>query len=596
MTIRMLPEGIINLIAAGEVVERPSSIVKEIIENSIDAQSTSVEVSIRGGGLQSILITDNGFGMKHDELPLAILRYATSKLKEDNLSHISEFGFRGEALPAIASVSDFTLTSKFKGENSASVLKISRGDIIDQRPASHEDGTSIHISSLFAATPARLKFLKSPRIEESYCKEIFKKIALAHPSISFRYNVDGRNILNYREKVFSENNILSRIGTVIGSSIIDDCIEINASRNECRLHGYAGVPTLNKSTPSMQFIYVNNRPVRDKSILGSIRAAYSETIPKGRHPVLILFLEIPPSLVDVNVHPSKQEVRFQDSQNIRSLIIGSLKSAISNAGFKVSNELSSRAIYKINSSGVFSNLDIEKTYNDNTTLEKSFSNQDKEEGLLENINALPYARQQQVENNIDVSKYPLGAAKAQLHSTYIISETNKGIILIDQHAAHERLVMEEMLKSIKKGKVTSQILLIPEIVNLKSLEKNILLENIEYLNLLGFKIESFGEDSILVREVPSILGQSDVLLLIKDVAEELSIIGTHASVDEKINNVIATSACYGSVRAGRKLSIEEMNALLRKMEITPNSAQCNHGRPTSISLSLNDIENLFGRK
>ena len=598
MTIRVLPENIINQISAGEVVERPSSIVKELIENSIDSDASQIELFIRGGGLESIIVQDNGSGIPSKEISLAVLRHATSKLNDDNLNIISKLGFRGEALPSIASVSETTITSRTQNDKLAIMFKVSHGEIDYQKVASREVGTTVKVTSLFQKTPARLKFLKSIKAENSLCKEIFQKIALSHPNIAFKLIINGKHLLNYSSQFNLNNSLSNRVKEVLGEKLFADCIEINSSIENYSLRGFIGLPTINRPTSSMQYLYINNRPIRDKNIFYAIKAAYSETIPKGRHPIGVLYLDLPHDLVDVNVHPSKAEVRFQNFQKIRKLILTTLKSAIAKAGFKVSSELSLDIIKKFNdanfsnqTSGIISSQNQNNKYQNFQwpELDEKLHNND----LMDNP---PFAK---VEENIidrEFESFPLGAAKGQLHSTYIISETKDGIILIDQHAAHERLVLEEMKENYKQGQLSSQILLIPEVINLKSIEKNILLENQEHLKKLGFEIESFGDESIIVREVPSLLGHANISNLIKDVAEELSILETQISIDDKINSIISKSACYGSVRSGRILNASEMNSLLRKMEITPNSGQCNHGRPTSIKLSLNDIEKLFGRR
>ena len=599
MTIRMLPEGLINQIAAGEVIERPSSIIKELIENSIDSGANKIEVSIRGGGLESISVSDNGIGIASEELSIAVLRHATSKLDENNLNNITNFGFRGEAIPAIASVSNIVITSKSLKDSHGSSISILGGKIEYQKPASRDIGTTVVVSELFSAIPARLKFLKSKNTEISHCKNIFEKMALSHPSIAFRLKIDGINTINLRISEKEENKLEFRVRNVLGKQLFDNFLFINAKKDDCKLIGFVGIPTINKSTAAYQSFYVNNRLIKDRGILAAVRVAYGDTIPKGRKPVVVLFLSLSPSSIDVNVHPSKVEVRFENIQKIRSLIIGSIKTAISNSAYLFNSELSYETLSKF-----YSENNYNGNYRSSHNLDNSLSKKKETIGSsfisnnnngIEYLDAPPKAPLENSENN-ELLEYPMGAAKAQFHSTYILSESSEGIVIVDQHAAHERLVMEEMKLNILNGKVPAQLLLIPVIISLNSLDSTALLENIKPLDLLGFKIEPFGENTVLIREVPTILGNASIENIIKDVAEELSVLGTHATIDEKIENVIAKSACYGSVRSGRKLTGDEMNAILRKMEITPNSSQCNHGRPTSIKLSLKDIEKLFGRR
>ncbi len=598
MAIRVLPENIINQIAAGEVVERPSSIVKELIENSIDSGATNIELFLRGGGIESISVEDNGSGISPKELSLAILRHATSKLKDDDLNKISNFGFRGEALPSIASVSETTITSRTRVDKLATKIKVSFGELDHQNVASRDVGTTVKITSLFQKTPARLKFLKSLKVETSKCKEIFQKIALSHPNVAFKMIVNGKNLLHYLSQINTSQPLANRVKEVLGEKIFIDCCEINSSNEDCYLRGFIGLPTLNRPTSSLQFLYVNNRPIRDKNIFYAVKAAYNETIPKGRHPIIVLYLDLPHELIDVNVHPSKAEVRFQNFQKIRKLIITSLKSAIAKAGFQVSSELSLEMIKKFSSSSSknktmnLSGLEDQKDKSQNNKISE-FEEKIENYGFLDSP---PFAKVEMQNRDSEFEDFPLGAARSQVHSTYIISENKDGIVIIDQHAAHERLVLEEMKSNYEIGQVSSQLLLIPEVITLKSLEKISLLENKELLKKIGFEIESFGDNSIIVREVPSLLGHANISNLIQDVAEELSDLETQITIDDKINSIISKSACYGSVRSGRKLNADEMNALLRQMETTPNSGQCNHGRPTSIRLSLNDIEKLFGRR
>ncbi len=589
MAIRILSDDIINQISAGEVVERPANIVKELIENSIDSNATKIEVFLRSGGLQSIIVNDNGNGISESELPTSILRYATSKLTNNNLNEINNFGFRGEALPAIASISNMKIISKIQNQNYASVLEVERGKIISQKPSNRDKGTSVSVDSIFEKTPARLKFLKSNRIETSHCKDVFLKIAISHPHIEFKLNIDGKNIYNFNYE--GANYLISsdRMIAAFGDDFINNSLEISYSKNGYGIYGKISYPTLNSSTSFNQFLYVNKRSIKDKKILGAIKAAYSETIPKGRFPMLAVFLEIPTSSVDVNVHPSKTEIRFEDERMVSGIIVSTIRSAISELTRPISKNIEQNLTFtnkgQVKSFEESKNTNI-KNYNETTDT----INFDKQ------INFQPSVKTKETKNFPGIIDYPMGAARAQFLKNYIISETKNGIIVIDQHAAHERIVKEEMLLQRKNKKIQSQILLIPEVVKLSSAHLDVVLDNFETFKSIGFEIEIFGDDSVLIRAIPDLLNGANVQELIKDVAQELFEIGTQNSIDQKIDSIISTSSCYGSVRSGRDLSIEEMNALLRKMETTPNSNQCNHGRPTSIKLSINDIEKLFKRR
>ena len=601
MPIRILSDDLINQISAGEVVERPANIVKELIENSIDSKANKIEVLIRGGGLQSIIINDNGKGMHEKELPIAILRYATSKLDKNNLNEIKDFGFRGEALPAISSISKLEITSKTEKNKEASSIEIERGSVITQKPNIRGKGTTVKVTSLFEATPARLKFLKSLRVEIAHCKDVFLKMAISHPKISFKLNVDGKNIYNFKADESNDSISAERISAAFGYDFIQNSIKIKSERNGSKLSGVISFPTFNSSTSTHQYLYVNNRSIKDKNILSLIKVAYFDTIPKGRFPLIVLFLELPASMVDVNVHPSKAEVRFQNEREIKGLIISSIKSAISNIKSQIvyNGDLSSNLIDKteVYKSNRHKNSFDEKVGDiNNSYFEKSEKNNFFQSNFSKEITSKPSAKVGDINHYNEMQRYPMGAARAQFHKNYIISETDDGIVIVDQHAAHERIIKEEMLTELKNKKIPAQILLIPEIINLSSSHRDVILENINTLNQLGFEIESFGEDTVLIRAIPNLLNNANISELIKDVAQELFELGTQISIDQKMDNIISTSSCYGSIRSGRELSAEDMNALLRKMEITPNSAQCNHGRPTSISLSLKDIEKLFKRR
>ena len=602
--LRRLPNIIINQIAAGEVVERPASAVKELVENALDANARRIDVKLLNGGLDGIIVDDDGTGMSKDELALAVERHATSKLPSDDISIINHFGFRGEALPSIASVSRMTITSAKTEAGEAWQISVDQGEVSSIRPASRDKGTRIEVAHLFHATPARLKFMKSPRTEHGQCLEMMKRLAMAHPEVAFRLSNDGKQSLDLSSKMpdlddESMANTRARIRDVMGGGFADEARLISAFRmdqdgQKVNLNGLIGLPTFNKPTTAGLHLYVNQRPVRDRQWLGAVRAAYGDTLPRGRHPVVVLFLDIPAELVDVNVHPAKTEVRFRDAAFIRSLVIGSIKAELGAAGAAVTSAGGEAMIAALEK-------DRETAWV-NDSLPPSVALGQHEN--LTGFSAPPQSRNVEVNTSeipkTDVSvqeiDYPMGAAKAQLHSTYIVTQTKDGIAIVDQHAAHERLVLEKMKKSMDEGGITRQLLLLPEVVEPGQAEAAILLDHQEMLEKLGLVIESFGDGAVLVREVPAILGQGDVIKMLTDIAEELIQIGGSTILDDKINHVLATMSCHGSVRAGRQLNTAEMNTLLREMEITPRSGQCNHGRPTWIALSLHDIEKLFSRR
>ena len=602
--LRRLPNNIINQIAAGEVVERPASAVKELVENALDANARRIDVKLLNGGLDGIIVDDDGTGMSKDELALAVERHATSKLPSDDISIINHFGFRGEALPSIASVSRMTITSAKTEAGEAWQISVDQGEVSSIRPASRDKGTRIEVAHLFHATPARLKFMKSPRTEHGQCLEMMKRLAMAHPEVAFRLSNDGKQSLDLSSKMpdlhdESMANTRARIRDVMGGGFADEARLISAFRmdqdgQKVNLNGLIGLPTFNKPTTAGLHLYVNQRPVRDRQWLGAVRAAYGDTLPRGRHPVVVLFLDIPAELVDVNVHPAKTEVRFRDAAFIRSLVIGSIKAELGAAGAAVTSaggEAMIAALEKDRETAWANDSlspSVELGQHENLT---GFSAPPQSRNVEINTSEIPRA-----DHSVQEMDYPMGAAKAQLHSTYIVTQTKDGIAIVDQHAAHERLVLEKMKKSIDEGGITRQLLLLPEVVEPGQAEAAILLDHQEMLAKLGLVIEGFGDGAVLVREVPAILGQGDVIRMLTDIAEELIQIGGSTILDDKINHVLATMSCHGSVRAGRQLNTAEMNTLLREMEITPRSGQCNHGRPTWIALSLHDIEKLFSRR
>ena len=596
MGIRRLPENLINQIAAGEVVERPASALKELVENAIDAKASQIDIIIDDGGKSLISVSDNGIGINKKELPLAVERHATSKLPNDNLVIMEHLGFRGEALPSIAAVSELNIQTRANKSKDAWSLDVIAGKFKDIYPSSRQLGTIITVRKLFFATPARLKFLKSSQVENSYCHQMILKQALANPSIGFRLQANGRELLNIRTELDEENQYLNRIGNIMGLNFVDESIKINNAKlinddQYANIHGFIGLPTLNKSNYTQQHLFVNGRIIQDRNLSGAIRAAYRDTLPKGRFPVFCLYIKVPADFIDVNVHPGKTEIRFQDNALIRSLIVGSISRELNISFSQTTKEISQEAIDRFDSSKIQNNTEnigsqsFLKNMNVNPSI-KSIYASDQDNSDLASDNNL----------NENLTKdYPLGVALAQFNKNYIISRNSSGIVIIDQHAAHERLVLEKMKAAREHKKIEKQILLLPEIINLEPISLAFIIENLTLLNEIGFVIEPFGEGMIIVREVPSLIGDADVKQLIIDLGDDLSSTGLPSSYQAKIDLILGTVACHRSVRSGRVLNQDEMNVLLREMESTPNSGQCNHGRPTSISLSLKDIEKLFNR-
>ena len=608
--IRRLPNGLINKIAAGEVIERPASAVKELVENSIDAGATKIEIIMRNGGRTFISVTDNGCGMSKRDLVLAVERHATSKLPTDDLDSISTLGFRGEALPSIGAVSRLTIKTRSKDMDTGWSINVTGGDIETVVPSSLKIGTQVEIRDLFYATPARLKFLKTDRTETGRTIEVIRRIAMVNPNISFTLNDGTRTNVRFNGAQGNLPNIqLSRIGEVLGRDFEENSLLIEAEREGFILTGYAGLPTLNKRTSSHQFLFVNGRPVQDKLLYGAVRAAYSDFLAYDRHPFVVLFLNAPGSTLDVNVHPAKSEVRFQEPGLVRGLIIGALKKALTEAGYQTSSTISNAAlgilnksISKISPTGVRSSGQSYKNRepSHNNYLPSSFANSEIAYGHLD-LNSAPMARtdsppHQSSESLNEIASFPLGAAQAQLHKNYIVAQTNEGLVIVDQHAAHERLVYEKMKIDLKEGGIKRQVLLIPEVVDLEHVKIPRLLGLKNDFARLGLILEKFGEGAILVREIPSILGDINVKNLIIDIVDELEEFGSSTVLEDKLGHICGTIACHSSVRSGRTLRVEEMNALLREMEATPHSGQCNHGRPTYVELKLSDIEKLFGRR
>lgn len=614
MTIRVLPTVTVNRIAAGEVIERPASAVKELVENAIDAGATRIEVQVNGGGKVGISVIDNGKGMTQEELALAIQRHATSKLPDDDLLNVHFLGFRGEALPSIGSVSRMEITSRTADGENAWNIRVEGGEVSDITPAAHPQGTRIDVRDLFYATPARLKFLKSDVAEVRQVSDIVQRLAMAHPEVAFSLTSDGRKLLRVeasrQEELFDAR--LKRLADVMGREFGDNAMPIAAEREGATLYGFAGLPTYSRGTSTAQYLFVNGRPVRDKLLLGTVRAAYQDFLARDRHPVVALFLDIPCEEVDVNVHPAKAEVRFRDNAMIRGMIIGSLKHALAEAGFRASSTVSASALSSFRpeqsgmpplpynqpaTGGYHAPLHQQPAaFYDNAARQPQYDPQ----FASMFAEAPPMARAQDPvmlsQPLPEPQQYPLGAACAQLHETYVVAQTKDGIVIVDQHAVHERLVYERMKAALAETGIARQSLLIPEVVELDGYAANQLAARAEELAELGLVLEAFGEGAVVVREVPSLLGDTDVKGLVRDLADDLAEFGETLALRDKLEHVCGTMACHGSVRAGRKLNITEMNALLRQMEATPHSGQCNHGRPTYVELKLADIEKLFGRR
>ena len=595
MTIRRLPETVINRIAAGEVVERPASVVKELVENAIDAGATRIDAVIRDGGQTLIVVSDDGHGMSAEDLTLAVERHATSKLPDDDLLAIESLGFRGEALPAIGAVARLSLTSRANGSDDAWTLSVEGGAIKGPEPAAHPKGTRIEVRDLFFATPARLKFLKTPRTEQTHAVDAVKRLALAYPEIGFALSDGERDLVKLPPASGDEAN-LDRLGRIMGKDFPDNAMAIDAEREGIKLSGYAGLPTLNRGNAQMQFLFVNGRPVRDRLLFGALRGAYREFLASERYPLVALFLELPGQAVDVNVHPAKAEVRFRDSGLVRGLIVGALKHALAKAGHRASTTVSNAALGAVRPSG-----GIPPSYKGGTGYASA--------GLRERANefhrplpdldappSAPAGTPMDDQETVNLGDYPLGVARAQVHETYIITQTEDGIVIVDQHAAHERLVQERIKKALDSGGVPRQGMLIPEVVELDEGEKGQLLERADELAELGLVIEAFGDGAVVVREIPALLGETDIQGLVRDLADDLAAFDEGLALKQRLGDVCATMACHGSVRAGRRLNGAEMNALLREMETTPHSGQCSHGRPTYVELKLADIEKLFGRR
>jgi DNA mismatch repair protein MutL len=599
MAIRQLEAETVNRIAAGEVVERPASVVKELVENAIDAGAREIEIVTATGGLSLIRVTDNGQGMNAADLNLCVERHATSKLPDNNLEAIDTLGFRGEALPSIGAIAHLSIQSKPQGSTEAFEVVVNRGNKEELKPAALNTGTHVEVRDLFSATPARLKFMKSERAENSAISEIVKRLAMAHPEIGFSLTMGERTSLRLPRASVTAEGLLTRLGRIMGPAFMDDALTISGERDGVRVSGFAGLPTLHRPDPGQQYLFVNERPVRDKVLIGAIRAAYGDLVPKGRYPLLALFIEVAPVDLDVNVHPTKAEVRFRDGGRVRALLIGSLRRALEEAGHRATTAGGAMTLEALAAAGGVS-------YGSDTGGRRMTptGGANTPPGLAEAVQApfsafeLPSAdaRSGETQPAPELLERPLGAARAQLHETYIVAQTRASVVIVDQHAAHERLVYERMKKALSNGGVARQGLLIPAVVEVGDLEAEALAARADELAGLGLVLDAFGPGAVAVREVPALLGETDVEGLVRDLAAEVVSDSARSPLTERLEAVCSRMACHGSVRAGRRLTAEEMNALLREMEATPFSGQCNHGRPTYVELKLSDIERLFGRR
>ena len=599
MSVRRLDPILIDRIAAGEVVERPASAVKELVENSLDAGASRVEVAIEAGGRHLIRVSDDGIGMSAEDLALCVERHATSKIPDGDLSRIDTLGFRGEALPSIGSVSRLEIHTRSRSEAHGHMIRVDEGRKHPVMPAGHPQGTRIEVRDLFAATPARLKFLKTDRTEAQSVADVVKRLAMAHPQVRFALSGDHVTPYDWAACPQGPEGLLARLSQVLGKDFRDNALHVLAERETLALEGYIGLPTFHRANAQAQYFYVNGRPVRDKQLYGAVRAAYMDYLPSDRHPSLVLFISCDPREVDVNVHPAKAEVRFRDAGLVRGLVVGALKQRLAEAMHRASTTGGARTLDTLMrraspySPQTSANWDWRQSPAAPSPATQGFS-----DGAQASFSHAPAAdmRAQAQPAPVDHLEAPLGAARAQLHDTYIIAQTRDGFVLVDQHAAHERLVYEKLKRQRAESDIARQLQLIPIIVDLDGDSVGRLVEAAELLGSLGLALEPFGPGAVAVSEVPALLKSGDIAQLVRDVADTLAEDGAAIPLERRLDHVLATMACHHSVRAGRRLTGEEMNALLREMEATPGSGQCNHGRPTYVELKLSDVERLFGRR
>ena len=625
--IRQLSPDAVNRIAAGEVVERPAAAVKELVENALDAGATQIDIVIEEGGLKRFVVADNGHGMSGPDMLLALKRHATSKLVPDeggyvDLLNIHTMGFRGEALPSIGSVSRMTMTSRTADTDPVEVF-VEAGRVEGPKPTAWtgrgETGTRIEVRDIFHATPARLKFMKTERSETMAVGDVCRRLAMSRADVGFSLESNGRTLFRHaREKSAQDEARLSRLGAIMGRDFRENAIPIEAERDGATVSGFAGLPTLSRGNAQMQFLFVNGRPVKDRMLNGVIRAAYQDFLARDRYPMAALFVDLDPEYVDVNVHPAKTEVRFRDANSVRGLLIGAIRHALAAAGHRASTTVAGYALGKVQvepeaqSGGLWDKASVPAGGARRGEMPTAFLQGDytRKGGMgagaasvgeranpdyMPDPDAAPSARVEPAPQS-DAPSFPLGVARAQLHETYIVSQTEDGIVIVDQHAAHERLVYEGMKVQMAGAGVRRQALLIPDIVELTEDEAVRVLARSEELLELGLELEPFGQGAVCVRATPAIFGEMDVKGLLQDLADDFAEYEEGLVLKERFEEVMGNMACRGSVRAGRRLMAEEMNALLRQMEATPHSGQCNHGRPTYVELKLADIERLFGRR
>ncbi|MCT8159019.1 DNA mismatch repair endonuclease MutL [Pseudoruegeria sp. SHC-113] len=602
--IRQLDETAINRIAAGEVVERPASAVKELVENALDAGARRIEVAFADGGKTLIRVTDDGHGMAPDDLPLALSRHATSKIDGSDLLDIHSFGFRGEALPSLGAVGRLTITTRAKGEEAA-VIRVAGGRLEPVKPAALSQGTVVELKDLFYATPARLKFMRTDRAEAQAIGDVVKRLAMAEPFVGFTLRDvsgggEGRTVF----RTEPENGDLfdalhNRLRRILGAEFAENALRIEAERDGIALTGYAALPTYSRGSAVAQYLFVNGRPVKDKMLYGALRAAYFDFLSRDRHPAAVLFLTCDPHLVDVNVHPAKSEVRFRDPGIPRGLLVSGLRHALATAGHRASTTVAGATLgaFRPETPAAPRVYQMDRPSQAARSLSYFAQAPAPMPGFSESF-ASPSARVEEVIEpapESDPAALPLGAARAQVHENYIIAQTGDGMVIVDQHAAHERLVYEKLKKQMAENGVAAQALLIPEIVELSEHDRAALLEHTEELARFGLTIEPFGGNAVAVRETPALLGEVNAEAMLRDILDELDDLGESLTLQARIEAILSRVACHGSIRSGRRMRAEEMNALLREMEATPHSGQCNHGRPTYVELKLADIERLFGR-
>ena len=602
MPVRQLSEAVVNRIAAGEVVERPASVVKELVENALDAGATRIDVMTDGGGRRLIRVTDDGEGMTTADLALAVERHATSKLADDDLVSIRTLGFRGEALPSIGSVARLSITTRHAGEPHAWAIEVDGGAKSGIKPAALGNGTRVEVRDLFYATPARLKFLKLDRTEAEAVREVVRRLAMSRPDVAFTLAGEERAPVSFAAALPGATGRLTRLGDILGADFRANAVEVAAEREGVAIEGFAALPTLTRANALGQYLFVNGRPVRDKLLLGAVRGAYADYLPRDRHPLLALFVTLDAREVDVNVHPAKAEVRFRNAGLVRALIVSSLKAALAREGMRAATTGGSATIAAFRpATSPQRGWDWRRSPSRPSDPRGSYVAP--RGGFAELAQAAfdvggPAAdlRVEDAEPAVEQIAQPLGAARAQVHETFIVSQTRDGLVIVDQHAAHERIVYERLKAAIDQKGVARQILLIPEIVELDEADVERLVARADELARFGLVLEAFGPGAVALRETPSLLGEIDGAGMVRDLAEHMSEWDESLPLERRLMQVASSMACHGSVRAGRRLKPEEMNALLREMEVTPNSGQCNHGRPTYVELKLTDIERLFGRR